>query len=349
MWTVIDKTRILAVLDVLNPTVVMKLVFRNHPWLVWILIMVCSVHAFASGSPPEPLALHSSLAFPQAVITNTHTIHIPFKLAGRLIAVEARIDTFEGTFILDTGAQRLLLNQSYFRGRSRPNISAAIGNTGMVESVTEKRVDSLHWDNLFFENLEANVLDLSHIERKKNIRLLGIIGFDVFKDFEIFLDFQLRQLILTRLDKDGFRLDPDALWETPYDSLDFKLYRHLIILEGDVDGTPLRFSLDSGAELNLLDRRVKRKVLDSFDIIRRVKMLGAGQNTIEVLAGTLYGIRCGNQQEPEMRTLLTNLTEMNVSFNIRLDGVLGYEFLSSRRTLINYKRKKLFFFQMQRP
>lgn len=311
--------------------------------------MVCSLQAIASGSPPEPLSLHSSLAFPQAVVTNTHTIHIPFKLVGRLIAVEARIDTLYGTFILDTGAERLLLNQSYFRGRSRPNISAAVGNTGLVESITEKRVDSLHWDNLFFHDVQANVLDLSHIERKKNIRLLGIIGFEVFKDFEVFLDFQLNQLILTRLDKNGFRLDPDAIWETPYDSLDFKLYRHMIILEGEVDGTTLRFSLDSGAELNLLDRRVKRKILDSFEVIRRVKMLGAGQNTIEVLAGTLYGVRCGNQHETEMRTLLTNLTEMNVSFNIRLDGVLGYEFLSSRRTLINYKRKKLFFFQMQRP
>lgn len=327
----------------------MKLIFRNHPWLVWILTLACPLQGLSSGSPPGAFSLHSGLAFPQAVVTNTHTIHIPFQLVGRLIAVEARIDTLSGTFILDTGAQRLLLNQSYFSGRSRPGISAAIGNTGVVESVAEKRVDSLHWDNLFFHDVQANVLDLSHIERKKNIRLLGIIGFDVFKEFEVFLDFQLKQLILTRLDKDGFRLDPDAMWETPYDSLDFKLYRHMIILEGEVDGTTLRFSLDSGAELNLLDRRVKRKVLDSFEVIRRVKMLGAGQNTIEVLAGTLYGVRCGNQHEPEMRTLLTNLTEMNVSFNIRLDGVLGYEFLSSRRTLINYKRKKLFFFQMQRP
>ena len=319
--------------------------------VVWIFFFaVAPIKGIAVEiNPAGNVFFTHQLDFPQAVMADVHTIHIPFKLVGRLIAVEARIDTLSGTFFLDTGAERLLLNQNYFKGRRQSGVTAAIGNTGKLETVLHRRVDSLHWDNLFFLNVNANVLDLSHIENKKKLQLLGIIGYQVFKDFEIFLDFQLKQLILTRLDKKGNRLDPDGIWETPYDSLDFKLHRHLIVLEGNVQGTPLKFSLDSGAELNLLDRRIKRKVLDHFEIRKRVKMSGAGQQEIEVVAGTLYEVTCGNQYSKGMRTLLTSLTQMNGNFGVRVDGVLGYEFLSTRRTLINYKKKKLFFFRDQRP
>lgn len=320
---------------------------------IWLVIAFCLQPAFVSANLPGEVGsvafFSGQLAFPTATVTNANTIHIPFKLAGRLIAVEARIDTLAGAFIIDTGAERLLLNQNYFTGRARPNLSAAVGNTGNAGPVIDRKVDSLHWDNMFFLDIQAHVLDLSHIERKKNMRIIGIIGQDVFADFELFLDFQLQQIILTRLDKNGNRLDPDAMWEMPYDSLGFKLCGHLIILEAEVGGNTLKFNLDSGAELNLIDRRVKRKVLDQFEIVKRVNMVGAGQRSIEVLAGTLSDVRCGNQYSESMRTLLTNLTHMNGSLGVRMDGVLGFEFLSTRRTLINYKRKKLFFFREQRP
>lgn len=328
--------------------------FSDHYHLLLVGIICCSfvptASIFAIDPPEDKLHYLPSLSFPEAVVINPNTIYIPFTLAGRLIAVEARVDTFIGTFVIDTGAERLLLNKKYF-GRNNVNSStvSAIGNTGAVADVDKRWVDTLHWDNLFFKNVEANIVDLTHIEQKKKIKLIGILGFNVFKDFEIFLDFQLKQVILTRLDRKGFRIDSTAIWEVPYDSLDFKMARHLIVLKGQVGDQNLKFGLDSGAELNLIDRRVKRKILDQFEIVKRVRMLGAGQNKIEVIAGNLNQVKVGNQFSEQMRTLLTNLSEMNMNFGIRLDGILGYEFLSSRRTLINYKRKKLFFFANQKP
>lgn len=315
------------------------------------LLLLTPLSLMSADDPPkEDPFLMPALHFPEAVVTNPNTIYIPFNLVGRLIAVEARVDTFQGTFILDTGAERLLLNQRFF---SRPNASSsqvsAVGNTGQVMNVDQRWIDTLHWDNLFFKNVQANVVDLSHIERKKHIRLIGILGYDVFKDFEVFLDFQMQQIVLTRLNRKGFRIDSTAIWETPVDSIDFRLARHFIVLKGRVGEVQLKFGLDSGAELNLIDRRVKRKVLDNFEIVKRVRMLGAGKNTIEVVAGSLKEVRIGQQQTESMRTLITSLSEMNVNFGTRLDGILGYEFLSTRRTLINYKRKKLYFFAYQRP
>lgn len=329
----------------------MKISHPYHFLLIGLLFLLIPLQLWSAKDPPEEESLLlPSLSFPEAVVINPNTIYIPFNLAGRLIAVEARVDTFQGTFVLDTGAERLLLNRQYFGRKSATSASvSAVGNTGQVGDVEKRWIDTLHWDNLFFKNVQANVVDLSHIERKKNLRLIGILGYNVFKNFEIFLDFQLKQIVLTRLDKKGIRIDTTAIWETPVDSIDFKLARHFIVLKGKVGQADLRFGLDSGAELNLIDRRVKRKVLDNFEIVKRVRMLGAGQNTIEVLAGSLKDVHIGQQHTESMRTLLTSLSDMNVNFGTRLDGILGYEFLSTRRTLINYKRKKLYFFAYQRP
>ncbi len=266
-----------------------------------------------------------------------------------MIAVDARADTIAGTFIIDTGAERLLLNKNYFGWDRRIKDIEAFGTTGVMGPVLFKNVDMLQWDNLFFLDLNAHVVDLSHIENQKKARIAGIIGFEVLKDFEVFLDFQTMTVVITRLDKSGDRLDKTAIWESPYDSLGFSLRKHMIILEAEVEDHKLKLTLDSGAELNLLDRLAGRKVLEHFEVIKRVKMLGMGEKQIEVLAGNLYGVKCGNQTTFSMGTLLTNLDEMNEQFNTRLDGVIGIEFLSSRRTVINYTRKKLFFYKYRKP
>lgn len=320
-------------------------------FLIGILVLLTPLYVWSAEDPPkdDPFYL-PTIGFPEAVMINPNTIYIPFSLAGRLITVEARVDTFQGNFLLDTGAERLLLNRRYFGRPGHVSASvSAVGNTGQVLDVDKHWIDTLHWDNLFFKNVQTNIVDLSHIERKKHLQIIGIIGYDVFRDFEIFLDFQLMQIVLTRLDRRGYRIDSTAIWETPIDSVDFKLAKHFVVLKGKVGETNLRFGLDSGAELNLIDRRVKRKVFDQFDIVKRVRMLGAGQNTIEVVAGSLRDVYIGQQHTDSMRTLITSLSDMNLNFGIRLDGVLGYEFLSTRRTLINYKRKKLYFFAFQRP
>jgi hypothetical protein len=107
--------------------------------------------------------------------------------------------------------------------------------------------------------------------------------------------------------------------------------------------------LDSGAELNLIDRHVNRKVLDNFTIIKRVNLVGVGQREVEVLAGVLKDVYCGRQYQEKMNTLLTSLDALNDGFDAQADGVLGYEFLKSRRTLINYTTHKIYFFNPVRP
>ena len=73
-------------------------------------------------------------------------------------------------------------------------------------------------------------------------------------------------------------------------------------------------------------------------------LTGASGKKIEVLAGKLYRVKLtDNIYFEPMTTILTNLNKMNEAFCTSLDGVMGYEFLRQKRTIINYKKEKLYF------
>lgn len=306
--------------------------------------------ASVASHPPRDVEVYSfELEFSDAFASGPNTLRIPFQLVGRLIGLQARVDTVQGTFFLDTGAERLLLNKSYFRGDYKLNSRSAYGSTGIIGGVWVKKVDTLFWDNLRIFNTMANVLDLSHIEQKRNTKVVGIIGYEVFKDFEVFLDYPNKMIILSKLGENGERLEPEAFGEMPFDSVSFELSKHAIILEAKVNAIPLSFNLDTGAELNLIDRRVNKKVLENFKILKRVNLKGAGKQSIETLAGLLFNLQCGVQPNYGMRTLITNLDNLRSIYGVDIQGVLGFEFLRPKRTVINYKKKKLFFYSLARP
>ena len=88
--------------------------------------------------------------------------------------------------------------------------------------------------------------------------------------------------------------------------------------------------------------------MDNFEVIKRVNLIGVGNKDVEVLAGVLHDVHCGNQFSEKMNTLLTSLDDINTSFNVNVEGVLGYEFLKKRRVLVNYQKRKLYFFNQVR-
>ena len=50
-----------------------------------------------------------------------------------------------------------------------------------------------------------------------------------------------------------------------------------------------------------------------------------------------------------MATLLTNLSQINATYQTDVDGILGYEFLSQRPMSINHRKKRITFYVKERP
>ncbi|WP_299116391.1 aspartyl protease family protein [uncultured Winogradskyella sp.] len=315
-----------------------------HQSIKIIIILFFSAKLFATEAVPPKAK--PPIIFTKAEIVNATTTRIPFKIIDQLIVVQVELLNQEGNFIIDTGSESLILNSQHFKptrkyrddGKSKSGVHRAI------ENIKEKHLDSLSFNRLSLKKLNADVIDLSHIEKAKKIRLLGIIGYSILKDFEVFIDMHLNQLTLTRIDKNGDKLSNKVYAEAINDSIDFELKKHSIILEAFVGNNKVKFGLDTAAEYNQLNKNINSEILAYFYPSKELKLTGASGKKKKVLAGKLYRVKLNDSiYFGPMKTVITNLRKMNNAFGTNLDGILGFEFFAQKRTIINYKKKKLYF------
>lgn len=292
------------------------------------------------------------LIFTESEWAGPNIIRIPFTLTGTLITVRAQVDSVEGNFFFDTGASGLLLNYRYFGNPRRTVTEEGGGVTGKVRVLGAVRADTFRLDNLLATNITAELIDFAHIENAKKTDLVGLIGYAVFTDFEVLFDYEASLLVLIRIDKNGNQMEPLPRWE----------YKPLgdapVITSGHIAMVWLKFGskqekkfgLDSGAEQNLLSNAAgKRFLKENFEIRRRVKLRGAGHQSIEVLSGLLQNASLDTFTFKPMATLLTNLSQINDTYQTDVDGILGYEFLSQRPMSINHRKKRITFYVKERP
>ncbi|MEH6537289.1 MAG: hypothetical protein V7719_12905 [Psychroserpens sp.] len=303
------------------------------------LAFVMSMHGFSKDNP-------KMITFPKAEILSEYTTRIPFRLIDNLIVIEAELLDQKGNFIIDTGSETLILNKVHFKTRTPHNRKSRVtsGVNAVIDNPLEKRLREFIIKDLILENKKSDVINLSHIETSKKIHLLGIIGYNILKDYEVFIDMYLNQITLSRVDSKGKRLDQRGYLEKIIDTVDFKLKNHTIVLETYINDQKLKFGLDTAAEYNQLNKRTSKKILKNFFPSKRLMLVGASGKKIEVLAGKLYRVKLSDKiYFAPMNTILTNLNQMNEAFGTSLDGVLGYEFFRQQRTIINYKKEKLYF------
>lgn len=315
-----------------------------HQSIKIIITLLITVNLFATENlPPEA---KPPIIFSKAEIVNTFTTRIPFKIIDQLIVVEVEILNKEGNFIIDTGSETLILNSIHFKPtrKYKDNGKQKSGIHNDIENVLEKRLDGFTIQDFSLEGLDADVIDLSHIEKVKKIELLGIIGYNILKDFEVFIDMHLNQITLTRIDKDGEPLSKKVYAETIQDSIDIELKKHTIIINALVGNKKVKLGLDTAAEYNQLNEDLDSEILDYFYPSKELKLTGASGKTKKVLAGKLYRVKLNDSiYLGPMKTVLTNLKQMNSAFGTNLDGILGFEFFAQKRTIINYKKRKLYF------
>lgn len=309
--------------------------------LITILFLTISISiTYANDDIKNPIL------FTQAEVINKYTTRIPFKLVDHLIVVQAEISNKKGSFIIDTGSETLILNQVHFSNLHsfQKKNQAGSGIMHNVENSYEKHIKEFKLQTFNLENKNSDVIDLSHIEKSKKIKLLGVIGYSILKDYEIFIDMHLNQITLSKVDAFGDKLDKQVYLETIVDSLDFNLKNHTIVVNGTINAVKVRLGIDTAAEFNQINKSINKKVLKYFIPKKRLRLTGINKRKIEVLAGKLHRVKLSKATYfGPMMTVLTNLSKMNDAFGTNLDGILGYEFFAQKRTIINYQKEKLYF------
>jgi predicted aspartyl protease len=280
---------------------------------------------------------------------NFETLIIPIKRVDRLLLIEARIDTMQGNFIIDTGAPDLILNHTYFR-KYWVSSDAIASNVGGIPSGPVKNtwIDQLEIRELRFERIKARLTELSHIENRSSIKILGLLGVDIFREFSMTIDLQKNILILKKLDKKGNELSNLDSPVTPkMMKIPVRIVNSTIMMQGVVSGKKLNLCLDSGAETNVINGNVSDKVLKKFTLARRSVLLGTGGAKVEVLVGRLDDFTIGSMNLSNLPTVISNLEDFGNATEQQIDGMVGFEFLNKGIICINFRKKELTVYAFQ--
>jgi hypothetical protein len=271
-----------------------------------------------------------------------HTINhgqtIPFQLAGKLIIVQAEIDDRPVNLILDTGTDHLILNSKYYRGmRTEKKYYGINGQAEQIQTkFTKLKLNELKWTSVYSE-----ILSLEHLENARGIEIHGVIGNSLLRKHEILIDYANLQIRIIELDRKGERIR-QAEYKQPLMVYPFSMKGSTPVIEVSLDQQFVRFGVDSGAEINLLDKTIMDKNP------AQIKQLG--QRTIggfskSIQTKSLYvttGLEIGETICQPMRTMLSDLSHMNASrLGSQIDGILGYEFLSQFVVSFNYRKREL--------
>mgnify|MGYP001765220751 CR=1 FL=1 len=318
-----------------------------------LLLLLWSFQQFlGAGNDKKTAAVHSTGSlnkklpvenndFIYKALGDFQSLTIPLKRAGKLILIDAMIDSVAGNLIFDTGSAGLVLNSIYFRSTRRSPLLESGGITGAVAGVTKYYINQMQLSDVFYRNFEADMTDLGHLERARNIKILGFFGLSVLEDFEVVLDLRNNLLELHRIDKKGKRIN-NLLAAPKFDVLlPMRNVSNVMFIEGEIGGKELLFCLDTGAESNVLSNRLPDKVLNTVSVSRRSTLWGVGSQKVDVFHGQMNNFSVGKHALQQMPTLITSLSAMAHSFGISLDGMLGCDFFESGIFYIDQRNNKL--------
>jgi hypothetical protein len=310
-----------------------------------ILVMLTGIDK-ASASPIKgDTAVHTIQLTGLQAGTDTANFVLPFSRAGNLILVQAKADTIEGSFVLDTGCPHLVLNLTYFRDYPvNNNDEDRTGATGAVFNASRTTVADFSFGPFHQYRLEADLANLGNIENSKGVRILGLIGMELLTQFEMIIDYEKNLIYLHRITrKEASSYRHEMLKDTAtYTTIPITITDRRIMVQTVLGGKKLKLIIDSGAETNLLDSRLPDKVFENVSVTGRSVLSGAGNTKIEVLKADLRSLVIGNRAIETIPVLITNLEKTCFSYGGCVDGILGFDFLSLRKIGFNFVTNKMY-------
>ena len=233
-----------------------------------------SVKKISTTFRPEDLISPPSLA-------------VPMRLVEGLILVEAEVDGRRGTFVLDTGAPGLFLNQREFLPPAAQATLAPAGPrdvNGAVGGISYHVVAKFDWAGLGFANKEVATIDVAGIEAQVHTSVLGLIGYGLLSQYALTLDYRGGQVLLRK--PTAAPALPAPLMRVP-----FTLRGHLPVVDLTANSQTFRVALDCGAQQNLLDQQYASAFAPVLRYPEQATLRGADQLGRAVVSGELPKVR----------------------------------------------------------
>src|SRR5438552_9559696 len=267
---------------------------------------------------------------------------VKFRLAGGaqpLILLPTRVNgagPFD--FILDTGAGTSLLSAELAKQLKVKILGTKEGQSaGGKISVSLAKIDSLALGQAKIEGVDVGIVYLGHIAKTIGTKIDGDVGYNFLKHFRVTIDYQTGEI---RFD-DPKRIENfgrSTKSEVPMRLA--SLAKPLLLVDVHANGGgPFQFAIDTGTSTTAIAPELAQQLgLKASP----VGPLTTGDAQVNVTAGTLESFQVGRAGIDDLVVVVADFFSMlSQAVGVRLDGIVGYNFLRNFRVVIDYPGEKL--------
>ncbi|WP_255481074.1 aspartyl protease family protein [Pontibacter sp. Tf4] len=296
-----------------------------------------------------PRAISQPVVSDTAFFTgNQKKIKIPFKLAHNLIVIPVKVNGSRPlNFILDSGVNSTLITQLDFSDTLSLNNSSTITVKGLgqgyeLEAIVS-RGNSLQLSGIEGVNQEVYVLleDIFNLSTRMGMPIHGIIGYDIFKNFIVKINYNTRMLTLYRPDT---KLRVNSKCEQYQLHIeDSKAYVYANVQQYNGDSLQVKLVVDTGASHSLslylpTNQKLKLppKVMEAY--------LGRGlSGDVHGKIGRLDGISLGRYQFQDLPASYPDEEAIKVALNVaNRNGNLGSDILKRFTVIFDYPHNRMY-------
>lgn len=279
--------------------------------------------------------------------SNEDTIRIPFTLnTGNLIIVDAMLNGQVRKFFFDSGSPKLILNAEYIDqddvNEENSMLKARGVNTG-IRNISLVKDQNFNWAGIQLDNQTLMATNLSTLEKGCKNEIYGIIGYEIFRNYDIHFDYQKKVLTLIRA---GY-LDQYALKHKfsgrKHTVIPFQLATHIPVVKAVVNDRELNMGIDCGAGIDLLSLRAYQEFGNQIRKKKSDTLTGVDNQPTLVKTGLLRKMTIGGRKFKNPKVIANDMTQINQSTQLSMDGLIGYEILKRQESILSYSKKELIF------
>jgi predicted aspartyl protease len=244
-------------------------------------------------------------------------------------------------FILDTGAGTSLLSSDLSKQLEVKVIGSKEGQSaGGKVAVSLAKVDSLAVGEAKLDDVDVGIVDLSQIGKTIGAKIDGDLGYNFLKHFRVTINYRDCEI---RFD------DPkgvESFARSAKTEVSIRLAnpaKPLLLVDVYANGRgPFQFAIDTGTSTTATTPELAKELGLKTSPIGPVTTGGAH---VDVKTGTLTSFQVGGAKIDNMPVVVADFfTMLSNAIGVKLDGIVGYNFLRNYQVVIDYPSETLSLF-----
>jgi predicted aspartyl protease len=298
---------------------------------------------------PRILQAQQVLGF--ALEEGRNKARIPIEINNNLVVIPVVVNgQLPLKFILDTGVRTAILTEKVFSDILNLTYSRkySVGGPGgqrivqayVTNNVTLDLPPGIHGEGHAMLVLEEDYLELRNY---LGVDVHGIVGYELFSRFIVSIDYEKKELILTRPDKFKLR---GKYTTVPITIEDTKPYVRTVVTMHDSSRVRVKLLIDSGASHGLILEPDSNDTL-AVPPTHISSIIGRGLGG--VITGQIGRIRSLELGKFEVEDVIANFPDPNsymdtlkTSRVVPRNGAIGGEILSRFRVIFNFPHEKMY-------